>query len=158
MSKFLVYAMIDPRNHEIRYIRKSCSGMDRPKAHMYPSNYNRLKTYQYSWIKKLLSLNLIPIIEVLEETEKEKLSATEMHYIRLAKEEGHCLTNLTMGGDGTTGRVVSQEVKDRMSRKYKGRKMPAETMRKMLMANTVVEFIQKKKKEKLVSLALKENQ
>lgn len=82
-NKFIVYALKDPRTKEIRYIGKSCVGLERPKSHCSPS---RLKgdgmTYKSNWIKSLLKLNLKPLIEVIEECDDhESLKIRELFWI-----------------------------------------------------------------------------
>lgn len=126
-SKFLVYALVDPRNGEIRYIGKSSSGLKRPKHHFAKSVRLKHQLPIYSWINKLLKMGLVPTIEILEETDKKTLPFVEMYYIKISKKDGDRLLNLTEGGDGPTGRPMSQETKERISKANKGNK-PKETI------------------------------
>lgn len=62
-------------------------------------NYaHKNKTYSATWIRKLLSLNLLPIMVVLEEvTTKEESEEREIYWISQFSN----LTNLTIGGEKT---------------------------------------------------------
>lgn len=135
-SKYLIYGLFDPRNGELRYIGKSCSGLTRPKIHGRPKNLsqdtNKHKVY---WISQLALEGLKPEIFVLEEFDNKKyLGEEEQFYIAYFKGLGCRLVNLTRGGDGAPGyrhtfsalikmkgRKVSKEARDEMSRVRKGR-------------------------------------
>lgn len=139
MSKHIIYALLDPQTLEIRYIGKSSSGLNRPKHHLHPSVYNSLHIPLYLWIKKLKAKNLSPVIEILEETKADRLSGREIHYIKIAREFGYRLLNLTEGGDGGGfGRAVSEEVRNRLSELYKcrGHRPPLHAIEKARIVNT----------------------
>lgn len=111
MSKYLIYALKDPRNNEIRYIGKSSIGMDRPKQHNKPSELIK-KTHKTNWIKSLKNEGLDYIIEVLENCEsEEQVMQQEIYWIKFHKELGTNLTNLTDGGEGNSGWVMPEETK-----------------------------------------------
>src|SRR5260221_13115707 len=130
MYKFLVYALVDPTNDSIFYIGRSSSGLRRPRGHFSPSSLKKPYPVYYK-INSLLKLNIKPYIQVMEECESnEELDIAEMYYIREAKEEGYKLYNVTLGGKGMLGRVVSQEIKDRLSKMYSNRKMSKESIEK----------------------------
>ena len=65
MSKFIIYGLTDPRTGEVRYVGKSTSGMNRPRAHRWPTHM-RLNTHTAAWVRKLHSLGLTYGIDVIE--------------------------------------------------------------------------------------------
>jgi group I intron endonuclease len=130
-DRYLVYALVDPRNGEIRYVGKSSNGLKRPKAHFYPSSREKLKLPVYHWINKLIKLGMTPTIEILEESQACALPHVKMYYINLCKKEGNRLLNMTDGGEGTTGRKVSEKTKNKLSLLYKGRKLTEEQKKKI---------------------------
>lgn len=115
-SKFLVYALVDPRTDAVRYIGKSSWGMQRPKTHLKPSVINRSKNYKNSWLKSLGALGLVARIRILEEFDSGvDLSDAECFWIAQGWGLGWPLTNLTKGGDGAPGCVFSAERRRRVS-------------------------------------------
>ncbi len=99
--KFIIYGLIDPRTKELRYIGMSSNGLKRPKAHLYPSIYNKSNTYVYCWIKNLKKENLQPEIMVIDECSNyTDLQDLEVFYINYFKAIGCNLTNLREGGLG----------------------------------------------------------
>lgn len=100
MSKFIIYGLKDPRTGEYRYIGKSCSGLTRPKQHAkYVAQGTSVKN---DWIRELKKEGLEYEIDVLEETEKEKLAEREVWWIANYRPFG-LLTNLSDGGEYDTG-------------------------------------------------------
>ncbi|KKN13494.1 hypothetical protein LCGC14_1005880 [marine sediment metagenome] len=98
-SKYIVYALRDPINNEVRYIGKSCSGLERPRAHTEPHRL-KLKSKKNSWIKNLLNRGLKPKITILAQCMSEKsIEYWERNFISSFKRRGK-LTNMTEGGTG----------------------------------------------------------
>lgn len=116
-SKFLIYGLIDPRTNELKYIGKSTSGLERPKAHNKANLLRKYKSKKNSWILSLKSTGLKPIIEVIEEFDSESpLNDAERFWIASIKATGADLLNMTDGGDGLShGFVMSAETKQKMS-------------------------------------------
>jgi len=104
-AKYLIYALVDPRTSKIRYIGKSCQGLERPNSHLRPFAYNhsRLKHIPvYCWIRKLVAYNLKPKIEILLVCESKQEVATNEKRI-ISEHRLTCrLLNVTDGGDGGT--------------------------------------------------------
>jgi group I intron endonuclease len=110
VSKFLIYALIDPYTNEIRYIGRSASGLKRPTEHSCPKNLESKRTHCVSWIKSLNGKK--PWIKILEKVNSiEELNPAEVRWIAKAKELGWGLTNHTSGGDGTLGFKHTEEAK-----------------------------------------------
>jgi len=101
----LIYALIDPRNGELRYIGKTVrTAHRRLRRHLARCYLDEAHTHKNRWLRKLLSLGLEPSIEVLERCRSEvELSAAEIRHIAEHQAHGARLTNSTSGGDGTSG-------------------------------------------------------
>jgi hypothetical protein len=134
MSLFLVYALVDPRTQQVRYIGKSCSGMERPRQHAMPC-FLRGKTHKENWVRAVLGAGLEPEIRVLEAVSgPEALSEAERAWITHGREAGWPLTNATSGGDGLPGLVRTAEHRRKVSEALKGRPLPDSTRAAMAAA------------------------
>ena len=125
-----IYGLSDPRTDEIRYVRKSVSGMTRPRAHLFPSmlrHHNR----RVAWLKSLLKEGLKPDIVVLERANAESLPELEKLAIAHYRSMGFDLVNGTDGGEGCTGRKLSEDAKRRVSEARKGKHPSADTKQRM---------------------------
>lgn len=123
MSKFLIYALIDPRSYEVRYIGKSHSGLNRPRQHVMPS-FLKGQTYKERWARALLADDLQPIIMVIERFPSSVgLAEAECYWIAQARALGWRLTNLTSGGDGVP-MVRTAEHNAKIGKALKGRVVP----------------------------------
>ena len=120
-SKYIVYALVDPRTNTVRYIGKSARGLHRPKAHTAPSYLSKSKGHKGNWLRQLKEQRLDPVVRVLEETNASDLASCEMFWIAQARGLGWPLTNATKGGEGTLGRVVSEEQREHLRSIHKGR-------------------------------------
>ena len=115
-SRFLIYLLVDPRTDEVRYVGKSTTGECRPREHVMPSRMAKdANTYKGRWIKSLLVINMKPIILIREYQAEDDLGQIEKHWIESARAWGCRLTNLTNGGEGTSGFKHSEETRRRMS-------------------------------------------
>lgn len=137
-SKFLIYALSDPRTNEIRYIGQSSRGLKRPKHHMCPSSIKGgHNPYKNNWLRQLKSLGLNPIIDVLEELiSEDQLDENEQFYIAYFRSIGCRLVNLTDGGKGMRGYSLSKETRTKMSLSHKGKKQSSEHIANNVAANT----------------------
>jgi hypothetical protein len=137
-SPYLIYGLRDPRTNLIRYIGKSSSGLNRPNNHRKPSFYTNCNTRLANWCKNMAAAGTMYEIVVLQycTSNREELNEAERSWIRLFKQEGYDITNLTVGGDGVAGRVYSAEARARLSEQRRGRKMSEEARRNMSAAQT----------------------
>jgi Icc-related predicted phosphoesterase len=95
-NDYIIYGLRDPRNQEIRYVGKSCSGLNRPHSHTNKSELNK-KCKKSSWIKSLIKENLVPEIVTLEKLKSDtRLDEREIFWISQYSN----LTNMTSGGTG----------------------------------------------------------
>lgn len=125
--KVFIYALKDPRNDSVKYIGKTSYLKSRLAKHVY--NRNQGNTHKNNWIKLLLSENLLPIMEVIEECDETNWEEKEIFWIAKYKEMGNKLTNSTDGGEGAT--ITDENSKKKISEKLKGRKLSKETKRKI---------------------------
>ena len=109
MSKYIIYGLVDPITNEIRYVGKSCKGLERPKEHMWPFSLKN-KSKKNSWIKKLMAVGLKPSIVVIETCGlQESLDEREIYWISFYRKINKNLTNMTDGGTGgNTGQAFKK--------------------------------------------------
>ena len=121
--RWFVYALIDPQTKAVRYVGKTCSGIDRITLH-FKKRELEAKTYKANWIRSLLACGFIfekgdagRIVSILEVFDgPEGLNDAEIWWIKKLRSQGVKLTNLTDGGDGVrAGYVHTPEAKERMS-------------------------------------------
>lgn len=122
--QIFIYALIDPRNNQIRYIGQTNNIKRRYTKHLTDSRNIKRPNKNHSWIKSLLNLNLKPEQIILDVVEFHEWEFWEKHYISLYKSWGFKLNNHTEGG-GNVGYnykqkdkillIMSQKAKARMS-------------------------------------------
>lgn len=134
-SKFIIYALIDPRTNEVRYIGKSSTGLRRPERHARPGSLAKDGTWKARWIRKLQAEGATYRIEVLEEVDRERLSLAEIEWIAKGRALGWPLTNLTDGGDGMSGFRFSEETRRKISERLKGKRLSDATKELVAAAN-----------------------
>ena len=100
-----IYALIDPRDKQVRYVGKTIHLRLRFQRHLSPSS----KCIHCStWIQSLLSIGLKPELITLELLEPDsEWEVCERKWITHFRQNGVDLTNLTEGGEGggTLGRL-----------------------------------------------------
>ena len=128
MSNCLIYGLIDPTTNMLRYVGQTSKGLNRPRAHLEPGKYNRYKSYNYNWIKSLMSKNIVPEIVIIEECEQSQLNDLESFYITYFKAIGCPLTNQKPGGKQCRGYSQTLEARQNMSKerigRFKGKENP----------------------------------
>lgn len=100
--KYYIYTLSDPVSKEIKYIGKTKNLDDRLSRHMQPSNLKRLWTPKNKWLKYLKNNNLRPIMELLDEGDKNNIDDLEIYWITQLKQWGYKLKNSTIGGQNPT--------------------------------------------------------
>lgn len=96
-----IYTLAHPLTGEVRYIGKTKDLKDRLTRHIqksYLDKYDK-NTYKSRWIKKLLSHNLKPIMEVLDECDENLVDIYEKYWISQFKTWGFNLVNISEGGE-----------------------------------------------------------
>lgn len=119
----IIYGLIDPDSLMIRYIGKSCSGLNRPRNHRAAAKRvrNREETHKARWIRSLLSRGLEYEIVILDETVPEALYDLEQWWIVYGRALGWPLTNLTDGGPGNLGWKMPSETRVKIANASRGR-------------------------------------
>jgi GIY-YIG catalytic domain/NUMOD3 motif len=96
-----IYALVDPRNGEIRYVGKADKPERRWKIHL--QHVRREKSHKNSWLLELLNLGLKPGLETLDEVPSDCWQIYEESYIRIFRAIGLRMTNTLDGGEGFSG-------------------------------------------------------
>lgn len=97
---FLIYALVDPIDNQIKYIGKSSSGLERPKSHSSPNSLKKGNTRKIKWITSLLEKDLKPTIVVLDYSENNiENCKKEIEYIKKYRDLDYDLYNILDGGE-----------------------------------------------------------
>jgi hypothetical protein len=122
---YYVYVYIDPRNNTPFYVGKGCS--NRYKRHLLETSESTDNRRKYNKIRKLISLDLQPIIKfeminVDEETAYNEEERLIKFYGRKDIDEYGILTNICVSNKppNHTGYTRSIETRKKMSEKQKG--------------------------------------
>lgn len=119
---------------EIRYVGQTVGKLcNRLSRHIRDKNTG---DHRGNWIKSLTSKGLKPTIELIEVVPPGKdWRIREMFWIAYYREIGYDLTNSTDGGEGQTGRVTSEETKEKLRLAGTGRVFSEETKKKLSESN-----------------------
>lgn len=121
--KYLIYALVDPNTNEIRYIGRSSNKLKRPKSHWQDPKVRNRRDYCHNWIRSIAPIR--PEILVLESwhvATNDEINESEVFWIAYYKSIGSKLTNLTVGGEGSSGVKRSAETRAKLSRARTGKK------------------------------------
>lgn len=113
----VIYGLVDPRTEKIRYVGKSRNVNKRYNAHLYESK--NTSTHKECWIANLLSNELAPELQIIEEVDENTWEERERYWIDHFNIKGNNLTNLTPGGDGSSGYVWTDKQKKGLSESLK---------------------------------------
>lgn len=96
MRKFSIYVLKDPRDNKIKYVGATCRALtDRLSNHIYYAKKRR-KSPSHLWILELLSLDLRPILEEIDQADDNNWSEREKYWIDKYRSKG--ILNLREGG------------------------------------------------------------
>jgi hypothetical protein len=125
-----IYALLDPRTNEIRYIGKTTNTEARMRRHL--RNSELIKPLHRSrWIKSLVDNGHVPVMRVLETVESQNWQEAERRWISKCRDEGCRLVNMTPGGDGgTLPEWISDSTREKMRLSQTGKKRSAESRAK----------------------------
>lgn len=112
-----IYTLKDPFTHEIRYVGKTKSKLNR-RLNQHCSKQNlKNKSHNVNWIKSILSRNSKPIIEELDFIKESEWEFFEQYWIEQFLQWGFNLTNLTKGGEvGCLNYKHTESAKQRISK------------------------------------------
>lgn len=116
-AKAEIYALIDPRDGAVRYIGKANDSAKRLKSHIRDARREARRTPVYAWIRKIVSMGMMPSFRVLETTDDWK--EAERRHIAEARARGERLLNVADGGDEP---FCPPEVRAANGRMSKGRR------------------------------------
>lgn len=124
MGENLIYALVDPRNDEVRYVGQTTYGETRFGQHGMEAFLKQSeRTYKTRWIRKLHRLGLNYKAAVLEEVpDPADLDLVESFWISQMLGMGCRLTNATKGGGGLRGHKHTEEHKRKISEAQLGEK------------------------------------
>jgi len=113
-ERYLVYALVDPRTDQVRYVGKTIRGIERIQEHTQKSSTKREQTHKARWIRQLAAEGFTPTVRLLEvQPTRTRLNEAEVKWIAFGREQGWPLTNLTDGGEGALRRSASTIAKFR---------------------------------------------
>jgi len=124
-----IYILLDPRDRSIRYVGKAVNPHSRYR-HRFAKH--EAGVHKGKWLACLKALGLDPIMQIVE-----VVPATgdwveaERWWIAHLQAQGHRLTNLSNGGEGELGRVLSAESCQKIAASLKGHKVSEETKAKL---------------------------
>ena len=119
-----LYCLVDPTNNKIRYIGYTKRSKLRLREHINTAldkNKSERNSHKSKWIRKLLNKQIIPIYKpLLRNNFEDEIKNLEIDYIKYFKQY-YKLTNNTLGGDGTSGRIPTLKERQNLSIKYTGK-------------------------------------
>jgi hypothetical protein len=127
-----VYALVACSNESvIRYIGRAKNPHGRLRNHLRFAEQGR-KEHVYNWINKVKdSGDGIKLVIIEDNLTWEESAVKEVHYIAYYRSLGFDLTNMTSGGDGRPGYVISKETREKIGRYHKGKVLSDETKQKI---------------------------
>lgn len=88
-NKTFIYALVDPKTQEVRYVGKADDPQKRFASHLNDTS----NPYKAFWIRQLKAQGYIPTLKILEEVEGAMGFVKESQWIKYYWEKGHNLTN-----------------------------------------------------------------
>lgn len=113
MNKTYIYVLICPLFGAVRYVGKSVDPKRRLTSHLADAK-PRHKSHVSAWIKSLKKSGLYPEMNIIEACTEDWVNR-EMYWINYYKNKGAFLCNLTNGGEGSLGHIVSEETRKKIS-------------------------------------------
>lgn len=110
----VIYGLVDPRNHELRYVGKTIQPLeDRLRIHLNDAK-NIKRRHVCVWIRKVARDGFTPEIFEIESVNEDWVQA-EQFWIAYFRYVGAVLTNHTKGGEGALGYKHRPESRKKMS-------------------------------------------
>ena len=121
-QSWVVYGLRRRDEYEYRYVGITTKNVRaRVCEHLSASLSGRLDYPVNRWIRKNYLSLTVDVLDTVNKGEINRLLFRECFYIAALRDGGHRLLNVTDGGQGTLGRVFSEETLKRMSEAQKGR-------------------------------------
>jgi len=132
MKSTSIYILRDPRDKAIRYVGKT---VDPKKRYQHWKRESEDDTWKANWFRCLIEAGECFIMEIVEVVPSGgNWAEAERRWIKYYRDMGCDLTNLSDGGEGEPGRVLSQESRDKLSRSLIGHPVSPETIEKLRVA------------------------
>lgn len=131
--RFIVYALVDPRDGTPKYVGQSRNGTKRARAHMMPSSLNKPDNPRKNdWLRELLALGLSPEIRVLANfIDGDPLDLAERKWIAHGWREWNIFNIASGGSSQMLGRHHSPESRRKMSKANTGQKRSPDQISRM---------------------------
>jgi hypothetical protein len=150
-----IYTLRHPLTNEIRYVGKSNNPKRRIIQHIYTAKHKTRKSHCCYWIGSLLKSNQKPIMQIVNWFNSEyDCNNAEKLIIENFRQTGIRLTNLTDGGEGQSGRLMSEKTKSKIretilknGNSLKGKKRSPEIGLKISLAKKGITFSEEHKKK-----------
>jgi hypothetical protein len=151
-----IYTLSDPRYpNDIRYVGQTIKKLNtRLSIHIAPKSLIS-KTHKNNWIKSLLEVNIIPLINLIEEVNDDEWSIREIYWINYYKSIGYKLTNSTDGGEGMLN--PNEETRKKLSNANSGENNPNFGKKRSLETNDKINEIRVIKHTEETKLIIGEN-
>lgn len=131
-----IYVLTEPGTGNVRYVGKTYNVQRRYCVHLCDTT----NTHKVHWIQSLIARGLKPDCKVIEVVKPgDDWVSIERFWIKLFKDKGFKLTNLTDGGDGAPGYKHTEEAKQLFSKLHKGPRT-ADFCRKLSQVNVTRKF------------------
>jgi hypothetical protein len=131
MKTVYIYALIDPRNEQVRYVGKSKFPKKRLNGHLQGARKG-FKTHRHNWIRQLLNEGLKPDLLILEEVKENEWEQAEKKWIVYYRDEnGKDLTNTAEGGQAPPPYQHTEESRKRVGELFRGKPISDEHKQKI---------------------------
>ena len=99
MDTYKIYALVDPRTEDYRYVGQTLRTLaERRSSHITSARRGLVKQRVSAWIRDLLNEGLRPEIELLQNTTQENVGNDERKWIERLRSKG-LLLNTAVGSD-----------------------------------------------------------
>lgn len=115
-----IYVLIDPRTSDVRYVGVSHMGIKRLRMHIAKAKRGAFG-HKNNWIRILVAEGLVPGYRVIDVGDGESWMEREQYWIAFYRNDGVDLTNMTDGGEGALGRVLSAESREKIAVSKRGK-------------------------------------
>jgi hypothetical protein len=141
--KIWIYALKDPRDNSFKYVGMTKNPTKRLYDHIHEK---KGKTKKINWIKKLIKLNLLPLMIILDETNNVEVEKMETYYIKKLIDEGNELLNYDENGIGTAKKINKETINTLRKKNIK------KVIRYNLNGKKIDEFISLREAERITGI------
>lgn len=117
-----IYTLSDPRTLQVKYVGKTTNIKMRYYNHTNFRSLVNKRTHVSNWVMNLKRSNLLPILEIIDETTDDNWVNLEQYWISQFKCWGFDLCNHTGGGEGGCGNKWTDNQRKLITAAIKGKK------------------------------------